>query len=68
MRHRDVRKEIKYGQSGGLDAATPGAAIVTWESAAGGTVVREVEIGVSKDPGPVLFMKLSGPQSRSDSP
>lgn len=65
MRHRDGRKD---GQSGGLDAATPGVAVVTWESVAGGMVVREVEIGVSKGPGPVLFMRLSGPLSRSDSP
>lgn len=41
MRHRDARKEIKYGQSGELDAVTPEAAIVTWESAAGGMVVRK---------------------------
>lgn len=68
MRHRDGRKEIKYGQSGGLDTATPGAAIETWESVAGGMVLREVEIGVSKGPGPVLFMRLNGPLSRSDSP
>lgn len=37
-------------------------------SAAGGVVVRELEIGVSKGPGPVLFARLSGPLSRSDSP
>lgn len=30
MRHRDGIKEIKHGQSGGLGAATPGAAVVTW--------------------------------------